>query len=602
MPDIIKLLPDSVANQIAAGEVIQRPASVVKELIENSVDSGANNINVIIKNSGKTLIQVIDDGCGMSETDARLAFERHATSKISSAKDLFSISSKGFRGEALASIAAVAMVELKTRKENDETGTLINISGSKVQAQEPCVCTPGSSFSVKNLFYNIPARRKFLKSDATEFRHIINEFQKVAIAHPEIRFTLSHNDSEIYNLPAANNRQRIIGVFGRQINQELIKLETETSLITIKGFIGKPEHARRTYGEQFFFVNKRFMKHPYFHKAVTEAYQNILAPDTIPAYFIFMETDPASIDINIHPTKTEIKFEDESAIWQILMASVRESLGRFNIVPSIDFENEALIDIPVRNTSDPLPQPPEIKINPEYNPFEKKDKVLFRPDFIDRFEKANTENWEKLYSTLEKENEDPDKFLRGTEENRKFIQIGNKYISCPVKSGIMLIDQKRAHERILYEKFLECLLNNIPVSQTELYPLTIELGPADYALLREVADDLKQLGLNIEFAGKNTIILKGRPSDSTSSDPVEMFEKIIEEYKSAGGDPAKGAREKLAGAMAGSAAIQHGKQLTQSEMEGLFDSLFACSAPNYSPKGKPVINIITIEELDRKFK
>jgi len=602
MPDIIKLLPDSVANQIAAGEVIQRPASVVKELMENSVDSGANNINVIIKNSGKTLIQVIDDGCGMSETDARLAFERHATSKISSAKDLFSISSKGFRGEALASIAAVAMVELKTRKENDETGTLINISGSKVQAQEPCVCTPGSSFSVKNLFYNIPARRKFLKSDATEFRHIINEFQKVAIAHPEIRFTLSHNDSEIYNLPAANNRQRIIGVFGRQINQELIKLETETSLITIKGFIGKPEHARRTYGEQFFFVNKRFMKHPYFHKAVTEAYQNILAPDTIPAYFIFMETDPASIDINIHPTKTEIKFEDESAIWQILMASVRESLGRFNIVPSLDFENEALIDIPVRNTSDPLPQPPEIKINPEYNPFEKKDKVLFRPDFIDRFEKANTENWEKLYSTLEKENEDPDKFLRGTEENRKFIQIGNKYISCPVKSGIMLIDQKRAHERILYEKFLECLRNNIPVSQTELYPLTIELGPADYALLREVADDLKQLGLNIEFAGKNTIILKGRPSDSTSSDPVEMFEKIIEEYKSAGGDPAKGAREKLAGAMAGSAAIQHGKQLTQSEMEGLFDSLFACSAPNYSPKGKPVINIITIEELDRKFK
>ena len=602
MPDIIKLLPDSVANQIAAGEVIQRPASVVKELMENSVDSGANNINVIIKNSGKTLIQVIDDGCGMSETDARLAFERHATSKISSAKDLFSISSKGFRGEALASIAAVAMVELKTRKENNETGTLINISGSKVQAQEPCVCTPGSSFSVKNLFYNIPARRKFLKSDATEFRHIINEFQKVAIAHPEIRFTLSHNDSEIYNLPAANNRQRIIGVFGRQINQELITLETETSLITIKGFIGKPEHARRTYGEQFFFVNKRFMKHPYFHKAVTEAYQNILAPDTIPAYFIFMETDPASIDINIHPTKTEIKFEDESAIWQILMASVRESLGRFNIVPSLDFENEALIDIPVRNTSDPLPQPPEIKINPEYNPFEKKDKVLFRPDFIDRFEKANTENWEKLYSTLEKENEDPDKFLRGTEENRKFIQIGNKYISCPVKSGIMLIDQKRAHERILYEKFLECLRNNIPVSQTELYPLTIELGPADYALLREVADDLKQLGLNIEFAGKNTIILKGRPSDSTSSDPVEMFEKIIEEYKSAGGDPAKGAKEKLAGAMAGSAAIQHGKQLTQSEMEGLFDSLFACSAPNYSPKGKPVINIITIEDLDRKFK
>ncbi len=602
MPDIIKLLPDSVANQIAAGEVIQRPASVVKELMENAVDAEANNINVIIRDSGKTLIQVIDDGWGMSETDARLSFERHATSKISSAKDLFAISSKGFRGEALASVAAVAMVELKTRKENNETGTLVNISGSRVQAQEPCSCPAGSSFTVKNLFYNIPARRKFLKSDTTEFRHIINEFQKVVIAHPEIRFTLSHNDSEIYNLPAANNRQRIIGVFGKQINQELITLETDTSLITLKGFIGKPEHARRTYGEQFFFVNKRFMKHPYFHKAVTEAYQNILPADTVPAYFIFMETDPASIDINIHPTKTEIKFEDESAIWQILMASVREALGRFNIVPSLDFENEVLIDIPVRKTSDTLPRPPEININPEYNPFEKEDQVPQRPDFIDRFEKANTENWEKLYSTLEKENEDPDKFLRGTEKDRKFIQIRNKYIACPVKSGIMFIDQKRAHERILYEKFLECLRDNIPVSQTDLYPLTIELDPADYALLREVSADLKQLGLRIEFAGKNKILLKGRPSGSDSSDPVEMLEKIIEEYKSAGGDPAKGAREKLAGAMAGSAAIQYGKQLTQSEMEDLFDTLFACSAPNYSPKGKPVINIITIEELDRKFK
>jgi len=415
MPDIIKLLPDSVANQIAAGEVIQRPASVVKELLENAVDAGAKNISVIIKDSGKTLIQLIDDGYGMSETDSRLAFERHATSKISSARDLFAISTKGFRGEALASIAAVAMVELKTRKEDDETGTLIIINGSKVETQEPCSCPKGSTFSVKNLFYNIPARRKFLKSDNTELRHIFNEFQKVVLAHPEIRFTLYHNDVEIYNLVTGNNRQRIIGVFGKQINQELITLETETSLISIKGFIGKPENARRTYGEQFFFVNNRFMKHPYFHKAVTEAYQNILPADAIPAYFIFMESDPASIDINIHPTKTEIKFEDERAIWQILMASVREALGRFNISPSIDFENEILIDIPVRSSSNIIPEQPEIKVNPLYNPFERDEPAFNRPDFIDKFEKANSENWEKLYSTFEKENENIDNFQKISE-------------------------------------------------------------------------------------------------------------------------------------------------------------------------------------------
>ena len=358
MSDVIKLLPDSVANQIAAGEVIQRPASVVKELMENSVDAGGTNITVIIKDSGKTLIQVIDDGAGMSETDARLSFERHATSKITTAQDLFAITTKGFRGEALASIAAVAMVELKTRKEGNETGILLIISASKVVTQEPCSCPEGSIFTVKNLFFNIPARRKFLKSDNTEIRHIINEFQKIVIAHPDIKFSLIHNDTEIYKLPAGNIRQRIIGVFGKQINQDLISLETETNLISIKGFIGKPENARRTYGEQFFFVNNRFMKHPYFHKAVVEAYQNILPVEAIPSYFIFMEADPASIDINIHPTKTEIKFEDERAIWQILMASVREALGRFNIVPSLDFDNEALIDIPVLSSSARIPEPP----------------------------------------------------------------------------------------------------------------------------------------------------------------------------------------------------------------------------------------------------
>jgi DNA mismatch repair protein MutL len=601
MPDIIKLLPDSVANQIAAGEVIQRPASVVKELMENSVDAGGKNISVIIKDSGKTLIQVNDDGYGMSETDARLSFERHATSKISSAKDLFAITTKGFRGEALASVAAVSMVELKTRKEDCETGTLVLINGSRVEAQEPCSCPKGSSFSVKNLFYNIPARRKFLKSDNTELRHIINEFQKIVIAHPDIRFSLHHNDNEIYNLPPSNYRQRIVGVFGKQINQDLITLETETSLISIKGFIGKPEGARRTYGEQFFFVNNRFMKHPYFHKAVAEAYQNILPADAIPTYFIFMEADPASIDINIHPTKTEIKFEDERSIWQILMASVREALGRFNIVPSLDFENEALIDIPVRSSKDIIPEQPSIEVNPLYNPFDKDEPSFRRPDFIEKFERENTANWEKLYSTLEKENENPE-LERIRETERKFFQIKNKYIVCPVKSGLMLIDQKRAHERVLYEKFLVCLSQNRSVSQAELFPVTIDINPVDFHTLKEIENDLKLLGFALQFTAKNKITIKGRPSDSVSSDPVEMLEILIEEYKSTQADPSTTAREKLASAMAGASAIPYGKKLVQSEMEDLFDALFACPAPNYSPKGKPVIIIITLEELDKKFK
>jgi len=601
MPDIIKLLPDSVANQIAAGEVIQRPASVVKELMENAVDAGAGTISVIIRDSGKTLIQVIDDGSGMSETDARLSFERHATSKIASAKDLFSIVTKGFRGEALASIAAVAMVELKTRKEEDETGILVVVNGSKVEAQEPCSCPKGSSFSVKNLFYNVPARRKFLKSDGTELRHIINEFQKVVLSHPEIRFYLHHNDTEVYNLISTNPRQRIIGVFGKQINQDLITLETETSLISIKGFIGKPENARRTYGEQFFFVNNRFMKHPYFHKAVAEAYQNILPADAIPTYFIFMEADPSTIDINIHPTKTEIKFEDERSIWQILMASVREALGRFNIVPSIDFESEALIEIPVKSSMDPFPKQPDIKINPQYNPFDGDEPSFRKPDFIERFERENRANWEKLYSSPERGNGQPG--IEGiTETGRKFLQIKNKYIVCPVKSGLMFIDQKRAHERVLYEKYLECFSMNSPVSQTELFPVAIELNPADWQVLKEIENDLKMLGFSFHFSGNNKVSIKGRPSNSGTSDPEEMLKIFIEEFKATQSGPLAGEKEKLAAAMAGAAAIPYNKMLVQSEMEDLFDSLFACSSPNFSPKGKAVINIITLEELDKRFK
>jgi DNA mismatch repair protein MutL len=602
MPDVIKLLPDSVANQIAAGEVIQRPASVVKELVENSVDADSKNIQVIIKDAGKTLIQIVDDGTGMSETDARLSFERHATSKITSAQDLFAITTKGFRGEALASIAAVAMVELKTRREECETGIKIEISGSKVVTHEPCSCLKGSSFSVKNLFFNIPVRRKFLKSDNTEIRHIVNEFQKIVIAHPDIRFSLYHNDNEIYNLAAGNTRQRIIGVFGKQINQDLITLETATSLITIKGYIGKPENARRTYGEQFFFVNNRFMKHPYFHKAVVEAYQNILPVEAIPSYFIFMEADPASIDINIHPTKTEIKFEDERAIWQILMASVREALGRFNIVPSIDFENEALIDIPVISSINRMPEQPVIEINTKYNPFDREEKIPDRSGSIDRFDRENVANWEKLYTALEKENENPEQFEKIRESQRKFFQIKNKYIVCPVKSGLMLIDQKRAHERVLYERFLDCLSNNRAVSQVDMFPVTTELNPSDYYIIKEIEAELELLGFRIKHSGKNKITINGKPSGSESSDPLEMLEILLEDYKSTQEAPTSGAKEKVASAMAGAAAIPYGKILNQNEMENLFDTLFACQSPNYSPKGKPVISILTLEDIDKRFK
>ncbi len=598
MPDIIKLLPDSVANQIAAGEVIQRPASVVKELMENSVDAQSGSIKVIIRDSGRTLIQIIDDGSGMSETDARLSFERHATSKISSAQDLFEIRTKGFRGEALASIAAVSMVELRTRKAEDESGTIIVLNGSKVETQEPCSCATGSSFSVKNLFFNIPARRKFLKSDNTEMRHIITEFQKIVIAHPEIRFSLYNNENEIYNLGTGNIRQRIIGVFGKQINNDLITLETETTLINIKGFIGKPENARRTYGEQFFFVNNRFMKHPYFHKAVIEAYQNILPPEAIPSYFIFMEIDPVSIDINIHPTKTEIKFEDERSIWQILMASVKEALGRFNIVPSLDFGDEALIDIPVRSSFKNIPDPPIIEIDPRFDPFAGEDRMSNQNRIIERFEKENSSGWEKLYSALE--HEEPE--LANLETERKFFQIKNKYIVCPVKSGLMLIDQKRAHERILYERFLENLNNNRSISQTELFPINIELNPADIFVLKEIEDEIRILGFNFQFSEKNMISITGRPSEIGSADPVMMLEILLQEYKKTQSDPATGIREKVAAAMAGASAITYGKVLLKNEMEDLFDTLFSCKAPNYSPKGKPVINILTLEEIDKRLR
>jgi len=609
MPDIIKLLPDSVANQIAAGEVIQRPASLVKELAENSVDAGATTIKILIKDAGRTLVQIIDDGSGMTETDARLCFERHATSKISTADDLFSINTKGFRGEALASIAAVAMVELKTRRKEEELGTAITIKASKIQEQEAISCPEGTNIAVRNLFFNVPARRKFLKSENTELRHIINEFERIAIAHPDIKFILMHNEREIFNLPASNHRQRIIGLFGKSINQALVNIETETSIVRLKGFIGKPEYARKTFGEQYFFINNRFMKHPYFNKAVTEAYGNILPSESIPSYFIFITADPATIDVNIHPTKTEIKFENERMIWQIINAAVRESIGKFNIAPSIDFNTEGVIEIPVAGGE--FRNMPEIDINPAYNPFREEDNYQ-RPNLsFDIGGKQNPDGWERLYSGISSGGETSqvdvqfhgkEKGKEGTEMPSRLLQVKQKYIVCPVKSGLMMIDQKRAHERILFERFLAALEGKKPASQKSLFPKSVELDQADIAIISDIEEEIKSTGFEISYLGNNTVSIIGFPADSKNDDPVEMLEILLEEYKSTGNDPNISPREKIAISMARASAIPYGRSLADEEMRELFDTLFACSMPNWSPTGKPVVNIITTEELDKRLK
>ncbi len=597
MSDIIKLLPDSVANQIAAGEVIQRPASVVKELAENAVDSGATDISVVIRDAGRTLVQLIDNGSGMSETDARLAFERHATSKISSADDLFTITTKGFRGEALASIAAVSMTELRTRREEDEAGTLVEINNSRVIKQEPCSCAAGSVFSVKNLFYNVPARRKFLKTDNTEFRHIITEFQRVALSHPEIKFTLLHNDQEIYRLPAGNHRQRIVALFGKNYSQNLVTVETVTTIISISGFAGKPENARRSAGEQFFFVNNRFIRHPYLHRAVMEAYQGILPPETVPAYFIYMTADPSAIDVNIHPTKTEIKFEDERSVWQIMLASVREALGRYNVVPSLDFGPEGAVEIPVITGNMPTPMPPHIQVDPGFNPFDGTE--YHRPEATWKTRQDNPRGWESLFTiTARSDNKEGGESTSG---QRRFFQVKNRYIMCPVISGIMMIDQRRAHERVLYEKYLSSLGDGPRPGQVSLFPVKVELNPGDIVILREIGDELKAVGFVIEVGNDNIVTITGHPADSRNASPLVMLETLITEYKHTMGDPSIGARERVALSMAKASAIPYGTSLTQTEMEELFDMLFACATPNYSPTGKTVMNIITLEELDRRF-
>jgi DNA mismatch repair protein MutL len=608
MPDIIHLLPESVANQIAAGEVIQRPASVVKELVENSIDAGSTQIRIIVRDGGKTLIQVVDNGCGMSETDARMSFERHATSKIREALDLFAIRTLGFRGEALASVASVSQVDLRTRKPEDELGTALTIAGSAVESQEPVNCAAGTSFTVKNLFYNIPARRKFLKTNQAELKHIIYEFQRIALAHPDVEFILEHNDNELYSLPRTHLKQRIVHLFGKAIAQNLTNIETETSIIRIGGFIGKPEHARRTPGEQFFFINNRFMKHPYFHKAVLSAFEKILPPETIPSYFIYLEADPETVDINIHPTKTEIKFENEMAIFQILVAATREALGRFNLMPPIDFNAEAAIELPVFRRDQPVSLP-EISYNRNYNPF---DEEYRRPVPNNRRDDENLENWESLYRfnttpgrTNPPEHEQssqPSLPLETGRQEDTLVQLKNRYILTPVKSGLMMIDQRRAHERILYEQYIRSFAMNYPVAQRTLFPETIELDQADYLLLQEIIDDLHATGFDIRDFGSNTIVLAGYPENHRKEDPREMLERFLESYKSTGTDLKSNVRERIARSLALAGAVNYGETLSQPVMQELIDNLFACESPGYSPSGKPVVIILGVEEIEKKFK
>ncbi|HOP04343.1 MAG TPA: DNA mismatch repair endonuclease MutL [Tenuifilaceae bacterium] len=614
MADVIHLLPDSVANQIAAGEVVQRPASVVKELMENSVDAGSTRIEVNVRDGGKALIQIIDDGCGMSETDARLCFERHATSKIAKADDLFAIKTMGFRGEALASIAAIAEVELRTRRASDQVGTYIRIVGSDVAKHEPAACAQGANFSIKNLFFNVPARRKFLKSTSLELKHIISEFQRVALGNPHVSMVLSHNGADIYNLPAANFKQRIVSLMGRNVNQQLLELNAPTSVIKISGFIGKPESAKKSPGEQFFFVNNRFMKNPYLHKAVTKSYEKLLAPDAIPPYFIYFEIDPEAIDVNIHPTKTEIKFEDERVIWQILHAAVRETLGKFAVVPSLDFESEMAVDIPFFPKSAPV-SVPEIMVNPSYNPFEEEN-VRVRPTRgmqLD-YQKKSVEGWQELYHNERgigfedeivesKLNIDPEEeeslFPKATQ---RFFQFKNRYILSSVKSGLMVIDQRRAHERILFENFLLNLSMGPASAQQELFPHTIELSAGDFTLLDQIKEELSLLGVELSILGKDTVAVNALPAHLKIPNPEKFVIELLSYFKENMGNAKVDAHQKLAMSMAKASAIPYGRSLDPFEMQDLVDKLFACKQPNHSPDGKPVVHILQTDEIEKKFK
>ncbi len=616
MRDIIHLLPDSVANQIAAGEVVQRPSSVVKELMENSIDAGAAKVQVVVSDGGRTLIQVIDNGKGMSETDARLAFERHATSKISSADDLFALSTMGFRGEALASIVAVAQVELVTRRSDDELGTSIVMSGSKLETQEPVAAPTGSNFKVKNLFFNIPARRKFLKSVQTELNNIVTEFERVALVNCGVEFSLSHNGNEMISLPPSSFRQRIVNLFGKRINSQLIEVNVSSSLINIKGFVGAPESARKKGALQFFFVNGRYMRHPYFAKAVAEAYGEIIPQGEQVPFFLSLEVEPSRIDVNIHPTKTEIKFEDESSLWKIISAAVKESLGRFNAAPSLDFDDDAMPDIPVMDFSSTSNAPvsaPKISYNPDYNPFSK-----HRPEYRNQ---AN--GWESLYEGMESGDkpldlspfdDDPlasvvsdalsDEAQAVQPARSDFTPISQykgQYILVPVKSGLMWIHQRRAHIRVLFEKYSKQISDTPAASQGLLFPERVELSMNESLTLESISSELASLGFDISALGGGTFALNGVPVGIDGLEPVKLLTEIIHSSMEQAGSIKEKTRDRIALVMAKEVAIVVGQLLTQEEMSVLVDDLFNTSMPAHTPDGNPVIYIMSDSEIERNF-
>ncbi|MDX1326205.1 MAG: DNA mismatch repair endonuclease MutL [Arenibacter sp.] len=615
MPDIIQLLPDHVANQIAAGEVVQRPASVVKELMENAIDAGATTVKLIIKDGGKTLIQVIDDGVGMSPTDARLSFERHATSKITKAEDLFNLSTNGFRGEALASIAAIAHVEMQSRTEQDEVATHIKIEGSKVVSQEVAVAPKGTSMMVKNLFFNIPARRNFLKSTQVELRHIIDEFHRVALAHPSIGFHFYNNGSEIFNLPKSNDRQRIVNVFGGKTNEKLVPVHEETQVVTINGFICKPEFAKKSRGEQFFFVNNRYIKSPYLHHAIVAAFDGLIKKESHPGYFLYLTVDPGSIDINIHPTKTEVKFDDEHTLYAILRSTVKHSLGQFNVIPTLDFDRDQNLETPYDYKNKSVEQP-RVVVDAGFNPF--KDEVATSSG-RSSFQKPATKGWESLYSGMESEGVGSTDFSSVSFESETItgsifddqkvgldavtttFQLRRKYIVTTIKSGMVVIDQSRAHQRVLYENFLKNITVKEAVSQQLLFPLSLTFSKSDRDIIMEIQENLISLGFDFEAIGEEEIKITGVPLSVPESEVEMILDQLISDYQQDFEVDGFSQTDVLSKTLAKSLAVKTGEVLDRDSQLALVNDLFACKESRLSPFNKSIYVTITEDDIDKKF-
>jgi len=614
MSSIIQLLPDHVANQIAAGEVVQRPASVVKELLENAVDARSTEIKLVVKDAGKSLIQVIDNGVGMSVTDARLCFERHATSKIRVAEDLFSLHTKGFRGEALASIAAIAHVELKTRQEQDDLGTHLVIEGSRFVSQEMAVVPRGTSFAVKNLFFNIPARRNFLKSDTVEQRHIIDEFQRVALAHPSIQFSFHHNGNEVFHLPASNLRQRIVGVFGAKTNERIVPTTEQTEIVNLQGFVGKPEFAKKGRGEQFFFVNDRFIRSGYLHHAVMAAYEGLLKDGCQPSYFLYLDVPPHTIDINIHPTKTEIKFDDEHALYAILRSAIKHSLGQFNVAPVLDFERDPNLDTPYHFKDEPAVLP-TVDVDQAFNPFGEARPVKMSAS---SYRKEPAPQWQSLYADLKQdtevvsaafpevtfETEEVTPSLFNEEETTgptRTYQVHRKYIVSPIKSGMVILDQQRAHQRILYEQFLASITLQQASSQQLLFPLPLYFSITELELLRELEPSLRNTGFVFESFADDHVVISGLPVNVAESETSIVLEELLGDLQDGVPDSHFSQSDGIAKSMARSLAVKTGTVLSEKEQENLVNSLFACKEPAVSPFHKPTFITLRVEDLDKRF-